>query len=321
MEEPWRYRSTAAIALGWEAGFRPRARRGILEIHDCLISHPLIGALAHQMNLVLRGSSGASAPIPNYHGKVWLDCTVVGKRDRPALQVVIQGIQGLTVETHPELPDVAKLIAALDGVATVAYRHRAGHVEPLIGDLMSTVEVAGREMLLPAGSFSQTNLPAAERVLARMEAALDGNVPARAADVYGGIGTFGLPLATVVSEMTIVELDRLAVDAARRTARLWGLKNVRFMAQHAEQALSESMQLDLVIVDPPRSGLGPIARNAIATAGIPLVMYVSCYPPSLAQDLAALQVAGYRVRQLELFDFYPHTYHVECLAIAELPGC
>src|SRR5579872_3171972 len=78
MEPPWRYRRTAAIAIGWEAGFRPRGRRGIVEIHDCLISHPLIGGLAHEMNELLE--TGA---LPNYHGKAWLDCTVLGSESSP----------------------------------------------------------------------------------------------------------------------------------------------------------------------------------------------------------------------------------------------
>jgi tRNA/tmRNA/rRNA uracil-C5-methylase (TrmA/RlmC/RlmD family) len=115
--------------------------------------------------------------------------------------------------------------------------------------------------------------------------------------------------------MTIIELDPAAVDAAQRTSNLWGLDNVRYIAEHAERALPRLMDPDLVIVDPPRTGLGPVVCEAITACRIPCVVYVSCFPPSMAQDLKALHAAGYRVRSLELFDFYPHTYHVECLAI------
>ena len=312
MKSPWRYRHTAALAIGWEAGFRPRGRRGIVEIRDCPIAHPLIGSLADQLNRLLR--AGAS---PNYHGKVWLDCTVVGPPSDPALQILIQGIEGLTLETHPELPELAGQIANLAGVGTVAFRHRTGEPRCLIGDLMSQIEIAGRFMWLPAGSFCQTNMEMVAIVLQRIREAIRNRDLQQAADVYGGIGTFGVSLAHAVGHMTLIELDALAVKAARRTASDWGLTNMTLMSRHAEQALGDLPPLDLLIVDPPRSGLGPTVTDAIATNGARLVAYVSCAPSSLARDLAALQEANFRVLSLEMFDFYPQTYHVECLAVLE----
>jgi 23S rRNA (uracil1939-C5)-methyltransferase len=312
MRDPWRYRHTAALAIGWEAGFRPRARRGILEIHDCLISHPLIGRLADRLNGLLRDGR-----LPNYHGKVWLDCTVVGTPEHPRLQVVIQGIEGLTLEAHPELPDVACEVASVEGVGTVAFRHRSGTVQALLGDAVDTIEVAGREMYLPAGSFFQTNLEMVPLVLERMQVYLQGTTIRHAADIYGGVGTFGLPLASSVSQLTLVELDGAAVEAARRTAAAWELDNVEFVSRHAEHALPEMPALDLAIVDPPRSGLGDVVVTSLIQNGVPAVFYVSCSPQSLARDLAALLAGGYRTQSLEIFDFYPQTYHVESLAILE----
>lgn len=309
MSDPWRYRHTAAIAIGWEAGFRPRARHGILEIHDCLISHPLIGRLADKLNDALRAGK-----LPNYHGKVWLDCTVVGSRRAPALQVLIQGIEGLTEENHPELPEVARTIASLSAVASVSFRHRSGRPVPLVGDLIASIEVAGRDMYLPAGSFFQTNLDMVPRVLAQIAAVLEGVQPHRMADIYGGVGTFGLPLASHVDEMILLELDPLAVAAARATAESWGLRNVEFIDRHAERALEELPPLDAAVVDPPRSGLGRVVTDAILRNGVPLLFYVSCSPQSLARDLADL-ASAYRVESLDIFDFYPQTYHVESLAV------
>lgn len=312
MSDPWRYRRTAAVALGWEAGFRPRGRRGIVEIDDCLIAHPAIGALAAAMNDLLRAGS-----VPNYHGKVWLDCTVVGPAERPELQVLIQGIPGLTLETHPELPDVARRIAALGGVGTVAFRHRSGEACPLIGELMSTVDVQGRPMWVPAGSFFQTNLDMLSLLLDRMRGELAGRDIGRVADIYGGVGTFGLQLAREVGEVTLVELDPAAVAAARQTAADWRLENVTFVDEHAERILPDLARFDLVVVDPPRSGLGTTVTDAIGRNGVPVVFYVSCSPTSLANDLAAFQDGGFTIRKLEIFDFYPQTYHVESWAVLE----
>ena len=68
---------------------------------------------------------------------------------------------------------------------------------------------------------------------------------------------------------------------------------------------------DLIVVDPPRSGLGDAVAHALARADAPRVTYVSCDPATLARDLVPLQAAGYRVEQLHLVDLFPQTYHLE----------
>jgi 23S rRNA (uracil1939-C5)-methyltransferase len=68
---------------------------------------------------------------------------------------------------------------------------------------------------------------------------------------------------------------------------------------------------DIVVVDPPRSGLGDSVPGAIASLGAPRVTYVSCDPATLARDLVPLQAAGYRVEEVHLVDLFPQTYHIE----------
>ncbi|MGH2449577.1 MAG: 23S rRNA (uracil(1939)-C(5))-methyltransferase RlmD [Chloroflexota bacterium] len=310
MEDPWRYRRTAAIAIGWEAGFRPKGRRGIVELHDCLISHPLIGRLADSLNGLLRAGE-----LPNYHGKVWLDCVVVGAGE-PKLQILIQAVTGLTLETNPELPQVASVLAALPDVASVAFRHRSGDPVPLTGDLVSRIAVGDRSMYLPAGSFFQTNLDLLPRLLRELAHRVRGREFGQVADVYGGVGALGLSIAHLVERLTLIELDPAAVEAAKMTAAEWGLENVSFVAAHAERALMELPSIDLAIVDPPRSGLGAAVTAALAE-NASRICYVSCAPASLATDLAHLQQRGFRLLDLQIFDFYPQTYHVESLAYLE----
>ena len=129
------------------------------------------------------------------------------------------------------------------------------------------------------------------------------------------MGALGLPLADCFETLTLVELDSLAVEAARSTAASWGLRNLRFVSRHAERALPDLLDLDMAIVDPPRSGLGDVVTKALGEARAPLILELSCSPASLARDLAGLTVMGYNVKTIEMFDFYPQTYHVESLAI------
>jgi 23S rRNA (uracil1939-C5)-methyltransferase len=279
-------------------------------VHDCPIAHSLIGRFSHRLNELVRNGL-----LPNYHGKLWLDCTVVSGAGAPALQVVIQAITGITSETHPELPKMASTLAGMEWVRSVAYRHRSGEVLTLVGEPVDRIVVYGRPLYLPAGSFSQTNPEMLDLLMGRMRALLEGSQIRAAADVYGGIGTFALALADCAASMTLVELDPNAVAAARRTARERGLSNLAFIRRHAERALPELEGLELAILDPPRSGLGEVVIGALTGYRVPLIMYVSCAPPTLARDLGMFRRSGYSVERLELFDFYPQTYHVEALAV------
>jgi tRNA/tmRNA/rRNA uracil-C5-methylase (TrmA/RlmC/RlmD family) len=110
------------------------------------------------------------------------------------------------------------------------------------------------------------------------------------------------------------------VEAGLATASLWGLTNVRFRQETAEQALPAAGDFDVVLVDPPRSGLSDDVLQYLGTERPPLILYISCLAESLARDLTGLIGAGYDVTHLELFDFYPQTYHVELLAVLRLPA-
>jgi tRNA/tmRNA/rRNA uracil-C5-methylase (TrmA/RlmC/RlmD family) len=184
-----------------------------------------------------------------------------------------------------------------------------------VGDPIGTIYVAGRPMYLPAGSFSQTNSQMLTVLLNRMRSAIQGRDIANAADIYGGIGTLGLQLADCVDRMALIELDGSAVEAARRTASEWGLTAIDFISRHAEKVVPEMLSLDLAIVDPPRCGLGDIVVDALAATAVPFILYVSCAPPSLARDLAQFARHDYSIETLDIFDFYPQTYHVESLVV------
>jgi 23S rRNA (uracil1939-C5)-methyltransferase len=95
---------------------------------------------------------------------------------------------------------------------------------------------------------------------------------------------------------------------------MWGLTNIDFFARPAEKAMDLLPELALALVDPPRSGLDVRVTNAIIAKRPRQFVYVSCNPVTLARDLQLFIGAGYTLRTLELFDFFPQTSHVESLA-------
>ena len=107
---------------------------------------------------------------------------------------------------------------------------------------------------------------------------------------------------------------RSAADLAAN-AQAHGFSNVRSVPQAAFDFLRRYARVepDLVILDPPRAGVGSSTLTLLAGLRAKRIHYVSCHPPTLARDLAFLLERGYRLDSVELFDFFPQTYHIECL--------
>jgi 23S rRNA (uracil1939-C5)-methyltransferase len=315
-DTPWAYRHSAAIALGHAAGFRARRSRWELAIERCPIAHPTISALLGALNGAI-----ARGEIVNFRGKIWLEVKVVHptrRADEPALQAVLRGIAGIEPEGSPDLAALLERLATLPGVHSLAFCRPKGGIVPVAGPLHSPVLVAGRAYQLPAGSFFQTNLALLPALLARVTALAEPFRGGTVADLYCGAGLFALWLArewrAAAGSVVGVEVDPRAIAAAEATAREWGLAGCRFVARPAERAVGELPDLDLVIVDPPRSGLDEKLLRALIARGPRGFIYVSCEPATLARDLAILTAGGYTAHSVELFDFFPQTYHVESLA-------
>jgi 23S rRNA (uracil1939-C5)-methyltransferase len=309
LDEPWRYRHSAAIALGKGAGFRKRRRQSIIPIQHCPISHPMISGLLATLN-----DWYADGVYPDLRGKAWIEVKVVGTTDAPSLQLVIGGIGGMDLPNRPELHPLADKFATLPHVISVTYKHPSGETRPYQGPIASIVAVGGEPFVLPAGSFFQTNLALVPRLIARIAEMTTLGPNDTAADIYCGAGLFTMFLARRAGHVVAIEVDPAAIAAARETARLWGLTNIEFFAKPAEKAMDLLPDLELALVDPPRSGLDRRVVDAIVAKRPRQFVYVSCNPVTLARDLQSFTGAGYILRTLELFDFFPQTSHVESLA-------
>jgi len=166
-------------------------------------------------------------------------------------------------------------------------------------------------------AFFQPNTLQAEVLYARvLEAAGQQRETLRALDLYCGTGTIALCLAPYVKEVLGVELSPEAVKNAEDNAKKNGLTNARFYAGDVGKVLrgelaGELVDIDLIVVDPPRSGLLPDAINEIERVGAAKLVYVSCNPQALGRDLALLGARGYRVESVQPVDMFPQTPHVE----------
>jgi 23S rRNA (uracil1939-C5)-methyltransferase len=183
-------------------------------------------------------------------------------------------------------------------------------------------ELCGLRFRVRPGAFLQTNTAMAERLygLASEYAGLSGGETVW--DLYSGIGTIGLSMAPHALTVWGIEVSEESVACAIENTELNGITNAAFFAgsvgQVVEELLDRSGPPDVVVVDPPRAGLAGKALRRLGRIGAPRIVYVSCNPTTLAGDTKQLAADwGYRLVRARPVDMFPHTPHVETVALLE----
>src|SRR5215212_11620163 len=181
-------------------------------------------------------------------------------------------------------------------------------------------ELCGLRFRVRPNAFLQTNTAMAERLygLALEFAALTGEETVY--DLYCGIGTIGLTFAREALTVWGVDVSEESVACALENAQLNGIANTAFFAGEVAESLAEladrAGKPDLVVVDPPRAGLSGKALRRMARLEAPRIVYVSCNPTTLAGNVKELgKEWGYRLERVRPVDMFPHTPHVEAVAL------
>ena len=202
------------------------------------------------------------------------------------------------LEELPTLPAVAVRVLELTG-------SEDSQLKEVVGDV---------SYLVSPTAFFQTNVGAAAELvkIVREEVGDARNV----LDLYCGSGLFSLPLAKAGARVTAIEENRQAIVDAESNLRLNRLPagQVRFIAARVEDALIRAAKdsWDAIILDPPRQGCPPqVISTVFERIRAPRVVYVSCNPEALAQELPAILATGYQVTRIQPVDMFPHTEHIE----------
>ena len=191
---------------------------------------------------------------------------------------------------------------------------------PPKGGLKVVLRNAPEGWEVPRDSFFQNNFHLLPELIRVVREAVVASGAAHLIDVYCGVGFFGIELAGFVSSVTGIELDRLAIEAARRNAGRRNLKNTKFLYGQAEELLPSVVENcdarhTTVVLDPPRTGCPPEMLQLLRMVGVQQIIYISCHPATLARDLKTLcENEMYRLVRLVPLDMFPQTQHVECVA-------
>jgi 23S rRNA (uracil1939-C5)-methyltransferase len=275
----------------------------LVEIDSCLIT-------AHQANLHIKALRLLVQKMSTRLGAVEI---VAGEQPREIVIVVTAAEKLVGVDENvisswlKENPGVAGLIVTGPGTRRV-WGHTAISIttEPEIrlvveADVFTQVNPAGNRCLvnelLAAGEFA-----GADRVL----------------ELYSGAGNFTLSIAKRAGRTIAVEENEQAVASGQLSARLNRIDNIRWIKSHASAAVKRlarrGEKFSKIVLDPPRAGAKGIVRD-LARFEAEKIFYVSCNPTTLARDLSGLVQHGYQLNVVQPVDLFPHTFHVEALAV------
>jgi 23S rRNA (uracil1939-C5)-methyltransferase len=180
------------------------------------------------------------------------------------------------------------------------------------GSSQLTYHAGGESYEVSAGSFFQTNRHLADKLVNLVTADRKG---ALALDLYAGVGLFANVLAKTFRQVIAVEAGSASHRDLRRNAAK-AHENVRSIHDTAEQYLERAARHaapELIVADPPRSGLGPKVAQLLGRIAPRRLTYVSCDPATLSRDLRVLIESGFRVEAVHLIDLFPQTFHIESI--------
>jgi len=172
-------------------------------------------------------------------------------------------------------------------------------------------------------SFFQTNTLGAEKLYQAIADNADLNARDTLLDAYCGMGTIGQYLSRFVEKVVGIESHPTAIEDALKSAGKNRIGNISFYKGRAEQVLLQQLKpggkyaFSVVVVDPPRAGLHPKARDAIIAHAPRQIIYVSCNTSTFARDLGGFMKSGYDLRSVQPVDLFPHTAHIETIAVLQ----
>jgi len=306
--EPWAYRNRIRLAVDAQGrlGYRSRGSHALIALDQCPIAAPELIDAARAAQSLLTSSARALRPaeialFANHDASAMLMSVIVRTASRgpfesfaEALQERIPALQGaeLVVETPSQgrKPAPFPKTVARWGADSIHYT------------------VAGRAYRVDLGAFFQVNRWLVDALVDRVTDAAAGTL---AWDLFAGVGLFARVLAENFERVVAVESAPASTDALAANLKGTTGKAMRLSTAEFLRRVPASERPDLIVVDPPRAGLGLDVATALGRIAAPRMVYVSCDPATLARDLKALLASGYQIERMAMADLFPQTFHLE----------
>ena len=286
---PWNYRNHVQFHLTPEGrlGFQRAGSERVVPILECHLPEETINQIWPQIEL---------EPLPGV--------------ERVSLRAGADGELLLVLESSDPQP----VEFSVEELPVSAVHIGPGGTLVLAGSDALLMDVLGRSFRVSAASFFQVNTFQAEAMVRHVLQVVGTGPLDTVLDVYCGVGLFSAFLAPRAKRLVGIEVSATAGEDF--ADNLDEYDNVELYEAEAETVLgSVNFQPELILVDPPRSGLGQATLDGLLAQQAPRLIYISCDPATLARDARRLTAGGYRLVQVTPFDLFPQTYHIESISV------
>jgi len=289
--QPWNYRNHIQFhqTMDGRLGFQAAGSNQVVPIGECHLPEVIINHIWPQIDLELIPSLERLSLRTGTGEEVML---IFESQTPEPLELSVEGLPVSVVQVGP-------------GGALV-----------LAGSDALLMEVMGRSFQVSAGSFFQVNTPQAEAMVRHVLKVMSTDPLDTVLDVYCGVGLFSAFLAPISRRLVGIESSSSACEDF--AVNLDEFSQVElYEAEAAAVLCAVDFKPDLILVDPPRAGLGQETLDGLLSQNAPRLIYVSCDPATLGRDARRLTAGGYHLAQVTPFDLFPQTYHIESISIWE----
>ncbi|MFH4854990.1 23S rRNA (uracil(1939)-C(5))-methyltransferase RlmD [Vibrio diabolicus] len=284
-------------------GFRKKQSKQIAQVTDCPVLAPELNVLLPEVYSALKAFKK-----PEQLGHVEL---VLGDNG-PC--ITLRHLSALTASETQSLMELAKRRNAS------LYLMPATDLLNLVEGDMPFYQEVGVKIPFAPNNFIQVNQAVNQKMVKQAVEWLDPQKSDRVLDLFCGVGNFSLPIAKLAKHVVGVEGVAEMVEKATNNASLNQINNAQFYHANLEQDFEGQVwteeQFDKVLLDPARAGASGII-DQVSELGAQRVVYVSCNPATLARDSQSLMEQGYKLTKLGMLDMFPHTSHLESMALFE----
>ncbi|MFD0828458.1 23S rRNA (uracil(1939)-C(5))-methyltransferase RlmD [Neobacillus sp. M.A.Huq-85] len=326
MEDPWGYRNKSSFQVGQRdgkvlAGLYGLNSHQLIDIDQCAVQHSQTNEATA---LVKRILEDLKIPIYNEKSRKGIVRTIVTR-----VGVQSGEIQIVLITSQKELPKkeliISEIQERLPNVKSIVQNINGQKTSLIFGE--ETVSLAGNEVIqetlgdlqfeLSARTFFQLNPTQTVKLYNEVKKAAGLTGTEKVVDAYCGVGTIGLWLADQAAEVRGMDIIPESIDDAKKNAKRHGFTNTKYVPGKAEEVLPKWVKKgwnpDVMVVDPPRTGLDNQLLQTILQVKPEKLIYVSCNPSTLAKDIQTLS-AKYEVKYIQPVDMFPQTAHVECIS-------
>jgi 23S rRNA (uracil1939-C5)-methyltransferase len=286
-------------------GFREKASPFVADMSDCSVLDQRLAALIVPLKLMI-SSLTVKASIPQIEVAASEDMIVV----------VVRHLEALA----PEDVNILGQFSSKHGIRIMTQAAGPDSVIPLPGEapavLSYSIRGEGLVFEFEPLDFTQVNFSMNEQMTNQALDLLNLQADDQVIDAFCGIGNFTLPIAKRVTSVLGLESAEASVQRAQKNAKKNAVSNALFEVQdlYAKEGVPDLLGYNKMLIDPPRSGAEQLVQSPLIDR-LERIVYVSCYPETLARDAEYLVKRGFRVDAVGLIDMFPHTAHLESMAL------